>query len=57
MKHLGRIFLPSQCTLHDYIHCFESTVGFSNNVDQMLKEFCKVERIKRLGEDSRDTSG
>jgi len=42
LRNSGCIFLLSQHTLRDYTHCFDITVGFSNNVDKMLMSVAKL---------------
>ena len=46
LRNSGCVCLPSQRTLRDYTHCFESTVGFSNMVDQMLMNDAKLNELK-----------
>jgi len=46
LRNSGCIFLPSQRTLRGYTHCFEGTVGFSNNVDQMLMDVAKMSKLQ-----------
>jgi len=42
LRESGCIALPSQRTLRDYTHCFDSKIGFSNDVDGMLMDAAKL---------------
>ena len=43
LRDSGCISLPSQCTLRDYTHYVNATVGFSSEVDMQLASAAKLD--------------